>query len=332
MKKLIAFSILFQLFNLCLAQDKRIPVQINNALQFKIIGELGEEMGDTFTVRGIIVQGPYKGGGGGPNLLVQLIRDSSIQKHLQIPVSPYFGEFGRNRLPKLENGATYRFRVFETGGYTGRPADAYKEVDISLQTSGFYFLNRLIVIFGEKIDSIEWSPANFLGQNALLSGIAKNENDIAIIQTSSWKLRLIGSAKWKDAEVGKLAEVYGMIRETKTKDTYDAENGRARLVRLEDQLGKTVKLRGTALSMNGDWWFNYRGIEMYVENMSELVGQKGENHFRSMEITGILEQAELPRVDRQSSNDPEPKMYYIIRKASWIPIPELLALERYDQR
>lgn len=329
MKRLIAFSILLQVSYACLAQDNKIPVQINNpGIQFELVGQLGEKLGNILTVRGIIVEGPSKGNEDGPNLVVQMINDSSIQQHIQIPVSPYSGKFGEKPLPALKNGATYRLRVYETGGFVGTPPAACKEGGILLQTSGFYFRNRLIVLSGEKIEPIKWSPTNFPGQNALLSGIAKNENDTAVIQTPAWKLRLIGARKWTDSEIGKPAEVYGKIRETETKGIYNVESGEARLVRLEDQLGKTVKLRGTAISMNGHWWFNYRGIDLYVEKMAELPNWTADNHFRPMEITGILEQAELPDIDQLLVvTHPALKTYYIVRKAGWAPIAGLLEPE-----
>jgi len=339
MKKFIIYTILFCISTTCCSQDDRVIADINKPGKYKVVGELGLEMGDTISVKGIIAQGPYKGYEGGPNLRIQIIGDSSIQNLIQIPVIPYFGEFGNNTkvyphsIPKLENGATYSFLVYETGSYVGRPPDAYEEGGITLQTTGFHFRNQLIVIFGKKIDAIEWSPKDFLGRNALLSGIAKNEGDIPLVQTKKWKLKLIGSNKWLDSEIGKLAEVYGLISEAKDNNTYNVENARARLVRLEDQLGKTVKLRGTARSMNGHWWFNYRGTDMYVENMSELPGWKVENHFLPIEITGVLEQEKLPRIDQIIIKaDRDLKMYYIVRKATWVSISELLTPEMDHQQ
>ena len=288
MKRLIAFSLFLQISNVCLAQNNRIPVQINNLNnQFELVGQLGLKLGSTLTVRGFIVDGNHKGYEGGPNLVVQMINDSSIQQLVQIPVSPYFGKFGEKPLPKLKNGATYRLRVYETGEFVGIPSDAYGEAGISLQTSGFYFQNRLMVISVEKIDPIEESPNRFPGQNALLSGIAKNENDTAVIESSKWKLRLIGARKWTDSEIGKPAEVYGKMVRTGTKGTYNVEHGQPQLVRLSDQIGQSVKLRGRAVSLNGYWWFNYRGTDMYVEKMAELPNWTADNHFRAMEITGL---------------------------------------------
>ncbi len=310
------------------SQDKGTPVQIHNpGPQFQLVGKLGEKFGTTLTVKGIIVDGPSKGHRGGPNLRVQMINDKATQHLIQIPLSPYFGKFGEAPLPQLKNGSTYSLRVYETGEFVGVPSDAYQEAGMMLQTSGFYFQNKLIVISAEKISPIEWSPVDFLGQDALLSGIASNENDTAVIQTSKWKLQLPGCNKWTESEIGKPAEVYGKIQETATKFTYNVENCQSGLVRLEDQLGKTVRLRGRAMSMNGYWWFNYRGTDIYIENMAQMPNWTTNNHFRSMEITGTLEQAELPDIDQITLKaNPDRKLYYIVRKASWIPI-ELLVPE-----
>ncbi len=332
MKRIIPFYLLLQISTVCIGQDKKIRVPINNlGNQFELVGQLGEKMGSTLTVRGFIVEGPYKGSEGGPNLVVQMINDSSTQQLIQIPVSPYFLEFGSNtifKLPELKTGATYRLRVYETGEFVGKPWDAYKEAGITFSNGGFYFMNKLIVISGEKIDSIEWSPINFLGRNALLSGIAKNEKDTAVIQTSKWKLKLIGFRKWTSSEIGKLAEVYGKIKQTETNGIYDIENAKPQLVKLEDQLGKTVRLRGIAMNKNQYWWFNYRGTKIYVESMEGLPDWTGRNHFRSMEITGILEQAEMPDFDQMGiEKNPRHKLYYIVRKANWTPILELLSPE-----
>ncbi len=331
MKRLIAISIVLHISNVCFAQINRIPIPIYNSAKYKFIGRLGEEMGDTLTVRGFIVEGYYKSNERGPNLVVQMIRDSSIQELLQIPLSPFFLEFGTKLLPKIENNSTYSLRVYETGGYVGKPQPAMQEWGNIFQSSGFGFSNRLVVVSGKKIEPIEWSPIYFLGRNALLSGTAINENDTAVIQTSKCKLKLIGSPKWTNSEMGKLAEVYGLIRETKTEGVYDVENCQHRLVSLKDQLGKTVKLRGTAWSMNGYWWFNYRGTDMYVEKMDELPGWKTEDHHgRPIEITGILEQRELPRIDQITlKTNRDSQLYYIVRKASWISIEELLTPEVY---
>ena len=313
MKRLLLFLILFRAPYVNFAQD--------HPMHYKLFGELGEELGSTHTVIGVIFDGPLKGYESGLNILVQIINGKATQHVIQIPVSPYFGKFGESSLPKIETGATYRLRVYETGQFLGVPSDAYREANIPLQTSGFYFQNRLEVISGEKIDSIEWSPIQFPGQEALLAGIAKNEKDTAFIVSPKWKLKLIDTPKWTKAELGKQMEVFGKISETKTNNSYSVINCQASLVNLEDQLNKPVKLRGRAISMNGEWWFNYRGTDISIGKLGEQEKWGGENHFRSMEITGILELIKSEDVFEYYQTE------YIIRNASWMPIKELLAPE-----
>jgi hypothetical protein len=327
MKQLIFFPMFFQMLMHCVAQEKS-PMNTNNpGIPCDITGRLGKTLGTTLTVRGVITDNNDKGDDG-PSLIVQMINDSSIQNLIKIPVSPYFGEFGDNGLPKLKHGDTYLFRAYETGAFTGIPADAWNEAGIMLQTTGFYFQNKLIVISGKKIDPIIWSPGNFLGRNALLAGIAENENGIAIIRAPMWKLRLIGSREWTGSEIGKAAEVYGKIEATETLSIFNIKDNRAQLSRLKDLLGKTVKLRGEAINSNEFWSFNYRGTNIYVEKMDELPNWSVDNHFCPMEITGILEEATLPRIDQIGvKKNRDSSVHYIIRKPSWTPVPELLTPE-----
>lgn len=329
MRQLIIFALFFQTNNFCFSQDSGYQVHILNLKeQEKLIGELGKPLGTMLTVQGILVDKLSKGYNGGLNLTVQNINDSSIQELITIPLSPYFGELGDKRFPKFEKGSTYRFRVYETGEYVGIPAAAYEEADIMMQASGFHFQNKLIVLSGEKIKPIKETPNNFIGHVALIAGIAKNENDTAFINTSKGKLRLIGFRKWTVSEVGKFVEVYGKIEPTESKDIFDVRDCIPRLVNSKDQIGKTVKLRGRAMNMNQYWWFNYRGTDIYVEKMEELPNWTGENHFRPIEITGILEQAVLPRIDQITlKENRDKKLYYIVRKPSWTPIEKLLAVE-----
>jgi hypothetical protein len=227
MKKLLLFIIFIDICIVGLTQEEKIPVHLKKpGKQFEIVGELGVRLGTTLTVRGILVDGSNKGYPGEPILMIQMINDKPIQCNIQIPVCPYFGKFGEKPLPVLEYGSTYWFRLYETGEYVGIPDEAYHEAGILLQTSGFYFQNRLMIISGEKITPIEWAPNTFLNENALLSGIAKNENDIPFIKTAKWKLKLIGINKWTESEIGKEVEVYGEIQKTEAGDNCFIKNRR----------------------------------------------------------------------------------------------------------
>ncbi|MBN8688824.1 MAG: hypothetical protein J0M10_17535 [Chitinophagales bacterium] len=297
------------------------------------IGELGQPLGSFLTVHGVVVDGPDKGYEDGPNLIVHKINDSATQVPIEIPLSPYFGSFGKGTIPSIKSGNSYRLRVYETGEFIGSPDGAFKEAGVVIQTTGFYFKNRLIVLAGEKTAPLEWHPVQFNGREALLDGIAENDNDTACIRGASWLLKLVNARKWTSTEIGKKAEVFGKIQGTRTKNLFYVMNGRCRLVRLEDQLGKQVSLRGMAISQNQYWWFNYRGTDIYVEKMEQLPGWSDENHYRPMEITGLLNQEKLPRLDQISLKDkPDLKMHYIIRNAKWTPVNELLEPEWFEFR
>jgi len=293
-----------------------------------MIGELGVKLGTTITVEGKIVEGPRKGYEGGPNLLIKTINDSSNQKLIKIPIKPYWGEFGEDALPKVITGETYRFRVYETGEYVGHPSDAYKEAKIIFQTSGFYFKNELVVISGEIIKDIEWKPSDFVNRKALISGKSKNNKDTAFIIGSNWSLKIMGVQKWEKSELGKDVEVYGKIMKTNNKNNYYVENEEPRLLHLEDMVYKTVKLRGQARSMNGQWWFNYRGSDIYVEKMNQLPDWTVDNHFRAIEISGVVKPIDAKDIDK---NEIKTHSYcrgdYIIVNPSWKPIDGLLTPE-----
>ncbi len=320
--------------SICNAQEAKIPVSVvAPGNRFELVGELGLKLGETATVEGTIAEGPHKGFEGGPNLIVQRINGKAIQQQIQIPVSSYFGEFGeasfdKKALPACKNGFTYRLRVYETGGFVGIPSKAYNEAGIALQTAGFYFRNSLTVMSGDQIEPIVWSPKDFADSDALLAGIAQNEDGSPVIESSGWKLLLTDADRWTDDEIGKQAEVFGTVRATKSKQVFRVENCRARLVRLKDQVGRMVRLRGMARSVNDHWWFNYRGTDMYVEGMKHLPNWTRDNHGSPVEISGLLEKAELPRIDQIIFKEkPDLATYYIVRRPKWASVEGLLTPE-----
>lgn len=313
----------------CTGQEPKIKVPIHlRKSQFELTGELGEKLGTMMTLRGMVVDNYSKGYESGITLVVQKINDSATQHLIQIPFTLYFEGLGETRLPDVKPGATYTFRAYETGGFVGTPTEAYKESGIIAQTGGFVFQNELVLISGKKTAPVEWSPRDFPNQNALLAGTANNENDTAVIRASNWKLKLIGTRKWTAAETGKQAEVYGKIRPTNEENVFAVDSAEPRLVKLEDQVGQTVRLRGRAFNMNKYWWFNYRGTDLYVENMEKLPNWTVSNHSSPVEITGVLEQTDKPDLaEILLTINPGLKKYYIIRKPSWTPIAELLTPE-----
>lgn len=325
----ISICFLLLISNIVYSQDNKTQILITNPQEsFEIVGELGVKLGTTVTVEGKIIEGPLKGYEGGPSLIIETINETSNQKMIQIPIKPYWGEFGERSLPKIKTGKTYRFRVYETGNFVGVPREAYKEAKIMLQTSGFYFKNELVVISGETIKDIRVNPSDFLNRKALISGTSKNVNGTQQIVGQNWKLEIVGGKKWKKEDLNKQVEVYGLIKKAESKNSYYVENAEPRFLQLEDMLNKTVKLRGEARSMNGYWWFHYRGVDLYVHKMDQLPNWTTANHYRSMEISGVLKSINAKDLDK---TEIETHRYcngeYILVNPNWKPIDELLIPE-----
>ncbi|MFT5751802.1 MAG: hypothetical protein ACI828_001507 [Flavobacteriales bacterium] len=263
-----------------------------------LTGELGVEYGELVIVEGVVVEGQAKGHDGGPNLLVQGIEDSTIQSKIQIPMKPFFHDFGTSAMPSIEAGTSYSLRVYETGSFVGRPRKARLDKGVWLQTTGFYFHNGLSVLSATEIKPIECSPADFKGRKDLFIGKAKNVNDIAYVVGRNWRIELLNASKWSSKELRKDVEIYREVIPMNQKDVFQIKDGAPRLLHLKDQIGKAVKLRGKAYGGNGKWKFNYRGVWIYVKDMGELPNWLMENHGRPIEISRMLSKEKLPKIDQ----------------------------------
>jgi hypothetical protein len=107
------------------------------------------------------------------------------------------------------------------------------------------------------------------------------------------------------------------------------ESKYTRLVLLEDQVGRDVVLRGTAWSMNGRWWLDYRGETVQVENLDQLAASK-DWHAAPIEVQGKLELQSAPSTgkDKTSPRLAPASKQYIVRNAQAKPIESLLGPER----
>ena len=175
------------------AQDKPIDVPIGSD-KYRLIGKLNEPLGTVLTLQGVVVDGPYKGYEGGPNLRVQRINGRATQEDIQIKLEPYFHEFGEKTLiggkalPKLEFGQTYEFEGYETGHFVGVPKEAYKRAGLMLQVRvGLGFTHRFTVYDGKEVDGIRWSPADFVDREAMVEGRAVSRDRKAYIAGDGWR-------------------------------------------------------------------------------------------------------------------------------------------------
>lgn len=302
--------------------------------EFRLIGRLGEPLGSLVTVQGIIVEGPFKGFRGGPNLLIQRINGRATQTDIRLPLRVDWGHFGRENangtsLPKPITGATFEFEGYESGYYCGIPHGVMEKTGNSVQTPDHHFMVVFVAYMGKRITAIRFSLADFVGREVLIEGKAVNNNGKSLISSGQWKLLADDKAPWPKHVEGKLVECLGVIRATGKVNEYRLESGITRLVLLSDQVGQEVVLRGTARSMNDRWWFNYRGTDLEVRDMSRLPGWSVECHWRPMEIRGLLTEGTWrPPVYSPGKQDSAQRKCYIVRKASWKPIDALLSPER----
>ena len=302
---------------------------------FHLVGKLHVPLGDIVTIEGVVVEGRFKGYEGGFNLRVQRIQGVATQEDIQTVIDPFFYKWGEKALvggdplPELKIGATYEMEGYATGGYVGVPGEAFKRGAVSVQTTAHYFRETFVVTKAKAIKEIVYSPDMFEGKRALIQGKAESQMGKSFLIGDGWKVRVATDAPWpKDIE-GKKIETWGICNPSPDRSEYQLLDGEWHLSMLEDQIGRQVTLRGRARSLNGVWWFVYRGIDLYVENITGLPGWTNENHWRPMEIRGRLEKAKLPRLDQVSlKSDRDLKEYFIVKDAKWSPLPELLSPER----
>ena len=304
--------------------------------KYKLVGKLHSALGSYIQVEGVVVEGPLKGYGGGPNIRAQRIQGRATQEDIQIAISPYFAKWGEKygglSLPKLVMGHTYEMEGYEEGAYYGTPKEAAENERIITQSGPFHFLTNFVVVKAKEIEAIRFAPIDFEGRKALIEGVAKTKEKQAVLEGKGWTVVVDAKAGWPDYAEGRTVETCGFYNPAEDRKNFTLLDGTWRLVRLEDQMERPVELRGMARSRNGVWWFVYRGIELYVEDIEHLPGWTHENHWKPMIIRGTLDRAKLPRLDQISLKvSRDLREYFIVRKASWEPLPALLGPERVTE-
>jgi hypothetical protein len=305
------------------AGDKPIDVPIESP-QFRLIGRLGEPLGKVLTLQGVVIDGPSKGYEGGPNLRVQRINGRATLDDILIKLQVLFG-----RLSDLEVGKTYELKGYQTGEFVGIPDEANEN---GAQSTAFHCAIRFMVSRHAKIAAIQWAPEDFVDRPALLGGMAESRDRKAYITGPGWRLLADPTAAWPKEVEGKAVEGLGTVRKADRAGEFRLEKAESRLVRLEDQVGRPVSIRGTAWSVNGHWWLKYRGTELYVDGMKDLPGwAEACPHGQPVLITGVLDEALLPDLRQLTRKEhPDQKKYFVVRKPAWKPLQALLSPERVD--
>ena len=247
--------------------------------------KLGVRFGERVVVVGLAVKGNTLGPATGPTILVQSINGKQTQTHIRICVRPAFhgSKFGDKpidrknalfmddfggwkfapTLPKFVIGKTYRFTCFETGYFTGLPEFAKREINFT-NIPSFHFHNRLKVVKGEIIKPIRWKPKQFLGQNAMFRGVAKNHGSRAVVvsENGDWKIIVVGKTLWDKYYLGKRVEIRGRIKQTDSENVFECVDAETGFADFADKLNRNVSLRGMLLAMNNHWRLKYRGIDI----------------------------------------------------------------------
>ena len=181
------------------AEPQNIPIaELGD--KYRLIGKLHVPLGEVVTLQGVVVDGPFKGYEGGPNLRVQRIHGRVTQEDIQIVITPFFNDWGEestvtgNTLPELEVGAAYEMEGYETGRFVGVPGEVLERDNMRISTTGHYFRESFAVIRASRIEPIIFNPRMFDGERALIQGKAQSEEGNAYMVGDGWKVAVLSDS------------------------------------------------------------------------------------------------------------------------------------------
>jgi|GEM_PF-1440088 len=149
----------------------------------------------------------------------------------------------------------------------------------------------------ERFEPIENAPlklSEFIDRKTRLEGIAISEGKFRLHEETAV---LEGIAAWPAATEGKKISVRGIVR--RGADGLRVSGATWRLVELADQVGQDVALEGALRSMNGDWWFNYRGADIYLTSEAGPTQVfPSADHWRPVRASGRLVRQDRPSPDQ----------------------------------
>jgi hypothetical protein len=290
--------------------------------RFRLLGRLHEPFGKMVTIQGEVL--PDSDKTPGPEFLVRRINGVATQEKIVVKLA---------YKPKVKAAESYELTGYELGGYSGVPGDAVYMGVIPPQSLGFAYLTEFVIVSKDEIRPIVFTPDDFLGREALFSGIAHNDGQIGQMRGDGWSIRIGLWNPFPADVVGKTIETFGRYGPRDSTHTRYALLGHYewRLVKLEDQIDKYVVLRGVAYTANNEgtkYYFRYRGSDLYVEGLDEP-GAKKVQHRQTIEVRGVLRKKQLPRIDhfRDRQPDTESRDEFVVEAAIWEPIDKLLLPE-----
>lgn len=317
------------------ADPQAIPVS-SLGTQYQLIGKLHVPLGDPVIITAV-ARPDDQTKTGREYLQIQVINGVATQEDIRICAEPFFGKWGEKgpdteslNLPEFIPGKTYQMKGYETGAYGGTPKTVWEDVKVRVDSPfAHQFRTYFIVTKAKIVDPVRFRPFDFAGRWAELEGVARSKNGEAVMEQDDWEVIVDPKAPWPKEIEGKSIETAGVYAQSSTWKKVQLLNGKWRLVRLEDQVGRVVELRGAPFHSNGSWLLSYRGKTLYLEGVENLPGWTDNLRGRPILIRGTLEKAMLPDADRiEREPHPDLKECYVIRKPSWEALPSLSGPER----
>ncbi len=195
-----------------------------------------------------------------------------IQFHLCTSESP--GKPSWKELDALKPGTHYNIRGRLMDGQTIGPRKAFSLV-----------MDRV-----EAVPSAPLRFAEFLNRAATFEGTAASGG---IIKANGEQAQVDTLCAWPESIEGKDVSVRGTLRSSQT--GLRIEGATWKLIKLEDQIGRNVSLDGYLSCSNFDWWFTYRGTEIYLTTAQGPPATFDQNDCgRHVRVSGKLVRQDRP--------------------------------------
>ena len=175
--------------------------------------------------------------------------------------------------------------------------------------------NRVCNFTVESIESVPAAPlmpSEFVDREASFEGVAVAKGAVKIHQET---LQLDGLQAWPENVIGKRVLVQGLVSSS-DKKTWQLSKPTWKFVNLADMESQEVSLDGTLWSLNGHWWFDYRGERLYLTKAYGPPLTFPGAHGRTATASGNLVRQLRPSLDQITSKvDRDLVPTYVVRGA-----------------
>lgn len=240
----------------------------NLGKEYQLLGKTGKPFGEMSSIVAWISSKSYKGAG--KVALILEVDGRPVDEKIMLPISELWPELelvesketggvrGEYRDSLIE-GETYRLSGFETGGFHGRPRAADCDPKRMAIGDGQFQFGCEYKACQSVLINFQPDPGARVGRNAFIEGRAENRGERAVIVGEGWSLALTNTPAWKDWELKKRVNAVGVVQRGDKAGEYRLEPSRCGLSRLEDMVGRRVKVVGLAgVLKSGEPFLSYR--------------------------------------------------------------------------